>query len=300
MIFTDYSSKTLAATIDHLGTDDLLQRILVPVDFSDCADNAIRHAVAIALRTGAKITLFHSVHVPLQTAEMTMLPMDQLEREAAQHLGDKCVEITKWLDRERFRHIDVRHKVHIGFAGEEITREAEREPADLIVMGTHGTGAIEGAILGSNASTVLQRVKCPVLIVPENAEFEGFKRIAYASDMREINRSAVKMLADFAKHFESELHVLHILGRNDKLTPEQANSFKDQFLSAASYDKVSFHILDSEDDTMVHIVDEYMDNNDVEIVAMLTHARSFFEKLFHPSLTKRFAVHAHKPLLAFH
>jgi nucleotide-binding universal stress UspA family protein len=300
MIFTDYSSKTLAATIDHLGEDDLLHSILVPVDFSDCADNAIRHAVAIALRTGAKIKLFHSVQLPLQTAEMTSFPMDQLEREAARRLGDKCVEITTWLDRERFRKIEVSHQVHIGFAGEEIVNEATRSGCDLIVMGTSGAGALTGMILGSNASTVLQGVKCPVLVVPEDAEFEGFKRIVYASDMKEVNRPAVKMLVDFAKHFDSELHVLHVLGAKDLLTPEQANSFRDQFLKAAHYDKVSFHILDAEDDTIVHTIDEYMDSNDVEVVAMLTHSRSFFDKLFHPSLTKRFAVHAHKPLLAFH
>ncbi len=300
MIFTDYSAKTLAPNVDRLETDPSLSKILVPVDFSDCAENAIRFAVAIALRTGASIKLFHSVQLPLQTAEMVAYPIDTLERDAAQRLGNMTVEIVDWLQKEGMRAIAVHHQVHVGFAAEEIVNAALRDGSDLIVMGTLGAGAIEGRILGSNASTVMQHVKCPVLIVPDNAEFSGFKRIAYTSDMHEVNRPAVKMLVDFASHFGSEIQVVHILSKGDKLDPEQANVFRDEFAKAAHYNLVSFHIVDDEDDTLVHVVDEYVDSNHIDIVAMLTHRRGFWEKLFKPSLTKRFAVHAHKPLLAFH
>ena len=300
MIFTDYSAKTLAPTVDRLETDPSLHKILVPVDFSACADNAIRFAVAIALRTGASIKLFHSVQLPLQTAEMIAYPIDTLEREAAKQLGDMTVEIVDWLQKERMRAIQVHHQVHVGFAAEEIANAAKHDGSDLIVMGTQGAGAVEGMILGSNASTVMQQVACPVLIVPENAEFSGFKRIAYASDMHEVNRPAVQMLVDFARHFDAEIQVVHILSKGDKLDPEQANVFRDQFAKAAHYEAVSYHIVDDEDDTLVHVVDDYVDSHDIDVVAMLTHRRSFFEKLFKPSLTKRFAIHAHKPLLAFH
>jgi nucleotide-binding universal stress UspA family protein len=98
MIFTEYSYKTLAAKVDLLGEDDLLKRIFVPVDFSDCSDNAIRYAVAIAIRTGAEIFLFNSVQVPLQAAEMATYPLDALEKEAAHRIGNLAQEITTWLN----------------------------------------------------------------------------------------------------------------------------------------------------------------------------------------------------------
>ncbi|MEY3445001.1 MAG: Universal stress protein family, partial [Bacteroidota bacterium] len=120
MIFTEYSFKTLAAKVELLGEDDLLHRILVPVDFSSCSENAIRFAIAIAIRTGAEIYLFNSVQVPLQAAEMATYPLDAMEKEAATRLGDIAAEITNWLDKERFRKLIVHHNVAIGFAGEEI------------------------------------------------------------------------------------------------------------------------------------------------------------------------------------
>lgn len=167
-------------------------------------------------------------------------------------------------------------------------------------MGTHGASAIEGMILGSNASHVIQNSTCPVLVVPEDAEFEGFRRIAYASDMKELNEKAIAVLTSFAGHFQSEIHVLHVLSGSDKLTPEQANVFLARFDTAAGYPRVSYHIVDAEDRTVPQSIEEYMDENDVEVVATVTHHRSFFDKIFHPSLTKRLAVHARRPLLAFH
>jgi nucleotide-binding universal stress UspA family protein len=300
MIFTEYSFKTLAAQVELLGEDNLLHRILVPVDFSPCAENAIRFAVAIAIRTGAEIYLFHSVQVPLQAAEMATYPLDALEKEAAIRLGDIAVEITNWLDKERFRKLVVHHQVSIGFAGEEIVQKTKSDKVDLIVMGTHGTGVIEGMILGSNASAVVQKVTCPVLVVPEDAEFHGFQRIAYASDMHEINSKALDTLVHFAKHFRSEIQVLHILTKGDALTPEQANSFRERFKKAANYESLSFHIIYAEDKSVASMIEEFMDTNDVEVVAMVTHHRSFFDKLFHPSLTQKLTVHARTPLLAFH
>jgi nucleotide-binding universal stress UspA family protein len=300
MIFTSYSSQVLAAKIGQWGEDELLRHILVPVDFSECAENAIRFAVAIAIRTGAELKLFHSVQVPLQTAEMTAYPISEMESEAKQKLHQIANEITQWLEKEKFRKLRVNYHVAVGFAAEEIAFSADRNNSDLIVMGTHGTGALEGLILGSNTTAVIRRVACPVMVVPEDAEFQGMDRIVYATDMQEINEKAIHMLTAFAGHFNSEIHVVHVLTSNDQLKPEQANSFKERFSQVARYPNISYHIVAAEDNSVSTVIEEYMQSNDIEVVAMITHHRTFFDKLFHPSITKRMAVHARKPLLAFH
>jgi nucleotide-binding universal stress UspA family protein len=272
----------------------------VPVDFSECAENAIRFAVAIAIRTGAELKLFHSVQVPLQTAEMTAYPISEMEKEAKLRLSEIATEISTWLEKSKFRKLRVNYHVSVGFAAEEIAQSADRNNSDLIVMGTHGTGALEGLILGSNSTAVIRRVKCPVLVVPEDADFQGMERIVYATDMHEINEKAIHMLTAFAGHFNSEIHVVHVLTGNDQLKPEQANSFKERFSQVANYPYISYHIVAADDNSVSGVIEEYMDSNQVEIVAMVTHHRKFFDKLFHPSITKRLAAHARKPLLAFH
>jgi nucleotide-binding universal stress UspA family protein len=300
MIFTAYSAKTIAASVQALGEDELLQNIVVPVDFSECAENAIRFAVAIALRTGATIHLLHNVSVPVQTGEVLAVPIADLEREEAKRLGDLAVEITNWLDKERLRRIQVKHQVRVGFASEEIVNAAVIDHADLIVMGTRGAGKIAGAILGSNASAVVKNAQCPVLVVPEDAEFEGFKHIAYSTDLHEIKPDTVRRLVDFAGLFEAKLHIVHIIVDKDQFEPDQASLYKMEFGSAAPYENTSFHVVYADGKSTSEAIQSYVDANDIELVAMLTHNRSFWDKLFHPSVTKQIALHSNRPLLAFH
>lgn len=300
MIFTAHTFKTLASQMELMGQDQLLQRILVPVDFSECSENAIRFATAVALRTGAEIKLFHSVHVPLQTAEMVNFPMAELEKTAVARLAAVVDEIVFWLDKERFPALKVLSQVTVGFAAEEIATQAAHDKTDLIVMGTHGTGALEGMLLGSNTTAVLQRVTCPVLVIPDDAEFQGFKKIVYASDMHEINAKAIQVLVHFASYFAAEIHVLHIVTNKDKLTPEQVDAYRKQFSFESGYVPVVYHIVDALDHSVAHAIEAYIEENKIDIVAIVTHHRKFFDKLFHPSITKKLAVHAKQPLLAFH
>ncbi len=300
MIFSKFSPQSLAAVSTHFGSQDFPQRIIVPVDFSSCSNNAIRFAVSVALRTGATLRLVHSLQLPLQASEFATYPINDLESEANHRLAQQSGEIVSFLETHKLPKIEISFVVAVGFASEEIIREANACKADMICMGTHGAGKVAGVLLGSIATAVMNDAHCPLMVIPENAEFTGFKRIAYASDMQEVNRVMIHRMADFAKSFDAELYVLHVLATGDVLTPEQANAFRDQFNKAAHYDKVSFHIVDAEDDTIVATVDDYLDDNQIELLASLTHRKGFFDRLFHPSVTKRFALDAHKPLLVFH
>jgi nucleotide-binding universal stress UspA family protein len=231
---------------------------------------------------------------------MVTFPMAELEKESAARLAGVVDEIVFWLDKERFPALKVSSQVVIGFAAEEIATQSEKDKTDLIVMGTRGTGALEGMLLGSNTTAVLQRVTCPVLVIPADAEFQGFKKIVYASDMHEVNAKAIQVLAHFASHFAAEIHVLHIVTNKDTLTPEQADAYRKKFSLESGYVPVVYHIVDALDHSVAHAIESYIEDNKIDIVAMVTHHRSFFDKLFHPSITKKLAIHAKQPLLAFH
>jgi nucleotide-binding universal stress UspA family protein len=201
---------------------------------------------------------------------------------------------------ERLRKIEVHFTVKTGFASDEILWLAKHIESDMIVMGTRGAGNIGGMLLGSNASTVLQKSECPVLIVPESAEFAGCRKIAYATDMLEVKVEAIGRLVDFARHFDADLHLVHILTNKDRLNPSQASAFKEQFAQAAQYEKLTFHVVDAEGRTVVEALENFVDENDINLLATLTHHRGFFEKIFHPSLSKQLVIHAKIPVVAFH
>lgn len=300
MIFTEYSSKTLAAAISEMDEDDLLQKILVPVDFSECSNSAIRHAVAVAIRTGATIILVNTVNLPMVAPEAGVISMGDLENEAAAKLSKMAAEITHWLDRERLRVVEIKFQVRSGFVSDEILNLAEKDDADLIVMGTRGAGNVVGTLLGSNASTVMQKAHCPVLIVPEDAEFAGYGEIVFATDMMEIDVETITRLVDFATHFSANLQIVHVLHKQDYLSPEQASAFKERFAEVANYDKLGFHIVSADGRTVVEAIEDYVEENSIDVLAIQNQERGFLDKIFKPSVSKKLAVHAKIPLIAFH
>jgi len=142
-----------------------LKRILVPTDFSDPSEEALRTAMAFAQTFGATLDL---VHVAVEAAyplpppiDLASLPIDigpALERAAEGLAAEEA--------RVRDAGIACESTTLVGRAYREIVARARATSADLIVMGTHGRSGLAHAILGSNTARVVQHAPCPVLIIP--------------------------------------------------------------------------------------------------------------------------------------
>ncbi len=144
------------------------RRILVPVDFSECSDAAIEHALYLRKRLDARVELLHVWESPVYTGVESMLliegPSEQkmslaeFVRVQAERAMSKLLE-------------DLAARGEQGFAA----RVVPGDPAsaiidasgeyDLVVMGTHGRGAIAHLLLGSVAERVVRKARCAVLTV---------------------------------------------------------------------------------------------------------------------------------------
>ncbi|MEO8699464.1 MAG: universal stress protein [Kofleriaceae bacterium] len=141
----------------------LPRTILVPIDFSPEADQALEYAVDLASRLDAKLFLVHAISLPtlgLQeiglayaATRMTSIVV------AAQTELD--MRVAKYRDRAAFAPV----RVEVGDAREIIDQLAELVEADLIVMGTHGRRGVKRALLGSVTESVLRTSPCPVLAI---------------------------------------------------------------------------------------------------------------------------------------
>ncbi|MBL8430103.1 MAG: universal stress protein [Dechloromonas sp.] len=139
-------------------------KILLPVDGSDCSLRAVDHLITHAswFRDVPEIHLLHvqspipigrvQAHVGKETLHA------YYQEEGQEHLA----AAQKKLDAAGRSHMT---HIHVGQPAEVIGRVASELGCDLIVMGTHGRGAVAGLIMGSIASRVLHQVPCPVLLV---------------------------------------------------------------------------------------------------------------------------------------
>jgi len=152
--------------------------ILVATDLSQSSVNAFKHAVMMARRNKAKIHLLHvvpEVDASMRAYISAMMVKGSLDKFESQHEEEARQEIQRRLkkfaedelanhpeDLERVATVEVAH----GHPVFKILETADRLNADVIVMGSHGKGAIEHAFLGSTTEKVLRKSKRPVFVIP--------------------------------------------------------------------------------------------------------------------------------------
>lgn len=145
--------------------DMKLQCILIPVDFSDVTEKVVQTAGEMAKAFGGRVVLLH-VSEP-DPDFVGFEPGPQAVRSVVAR--DFKVEHQKLADwKERLTRSGVETSaLHIqGSLADKILQEAEEQGAGLIVIGSHGHGALYNLLVGSVTSGVLKGARCPVLVVP--------------------------------------------------------------------------------------------------------------------------------------
>jgi len=156
----------------------VIRTILYASDLGDSASRVFAYAIALARQHDARIVFLHALE-PLgptaQTLVRNMLPQEQLQRLQAGALAKVREEIAGRIDRfcrselgvetaESRRVAEIR--IVDGHPAEVIAEQAGALQADLVVLGTHGRGGLQRALLGSVARKVVSRADRPVLLVP--------------------------------------------------------------------------------------------------------------------------------------
>ena len=142
-----------------------IKRILVPLDFSANSTRALDYAHGLAQRLGAALHLVHVCEVPtMMTPALDAYAIAYSDW--SQRLGD---EAEKELNKTRtaLGDVNVTTEVLFGAPAASIVEAADTNHADMIVMGTHGHGAVMHLLMGNVAERVVRTAACPVLTIRE-------------------------------------------------------------------------------------------------------------------------------------
>ncbi len=276
-----------------------MANILFPTDFSDNALNAYRYALHVAHKLNANILTFHVYEKPPVKASHLPETMEDIiaaqlkERQADYELAQE--KMAKQAVVENTPTVSVKHLLEKGKIADKIQEVSEAEKSNLIVMGTQGASGFREVFIGSNTVAVLEKTQLPVLIVPEKAVYKDIQHIVYATSIDDSAEDTIHKVTKFAKAFDANIHCIHINTTKERACEAFMEGLKEKFSEQSN---VSFKVI--EGDNILHSIDQYLKENKIDLLAMLTHKRTFLDKLLSISYTQKMAFHSSTPLLVFH
>lgn len=152
------------------------KKILVPTDFSEYSDAALKYAIDVAKQNSAKIYLLHVIGL-VQTCAVDYCfdkaTLDTLEEKSASSAEDMMKhQVGLFPDATS---ADITTDVRKGIPYEEILNEQKAKDIDLIVMSSHGKTGLLSHLLGSVAEKVMKKASCPVLLIRQPLQEEPGK-----------------------------------------------------------------------------------------------------------------------------
>lgn len=270
-----------------------MKRILFPTDFSEGAKNALQYTGELAKCIEAKVDLVHIFNLPfIETPGMTSSMLEKM-------ISDKKNIVQEKLNNQlRELPSNVQGKVipiYGVFIPEEINDLAESGEYDFVAMGTLGEHHTQfEKIVGSVTTNTLMRVKnCPVIAVPLESKWKGIDRIAYATDFNPKDEVAASKLLDFAVSLAAHVHFVHVE------TQAQIGEEDDTILlENYPFDFTDFAVINSPD--LITGFDRYLNEKQIDLLALFIPKRRLWEQLFHSSFTKKITFHSKIPLIVFH
>ena len=146
--------------VQPLSKSISLQRVLVPYDFSDYSELALKYALSFAQEYQAELHLLHVL--PPHTVNEPEIAWYPVQSESAYHNAARRLQ--RAVPSEAHLWCQIKHAVSEGHPYREVLNYAEQNAIDLISIGAHGAGFGMRALFGSNVDRVLRQAPCPVLV----------------------------------------------------------------------------------------------------------------------------------------
>lgn len=279
-----------------------MKNILIPTDFSENSWNAITYALDYFKGTSCNFYLLHVTLIsnymavgepPIyQTNEVLVKPIIEQAKTSLQNQLKKIKELTT-NPNHHFYPI-----TNYDFFINAVKTQIKEKNIDLIVMGTKGASGISEVIVGSNTGDLITKVKCPVLIVPENATFSIPKEIAFPTDYDISYQGAIlNTIHEFASKYNSSIRVLHIAPKNKELTSFQIENkgFLQEYFTD---EKHSFHRITS--NKIEAGVQCFVESRNINLIVMVAKNINLFQRILFKPTVEEISYHIEIPFLVLH
>jgi nucleotide-binding universal stress UspA family protein len=275
-----------------------MKKIIVPIDFSEHSEYALKAAAKFAKKFNAEVLALHM----LEMADVTLTASEGFVDEKTVFffkLAEQRFEA--FLDKDYLKGVKLKPIIKHFKVFSEVNDVAKEHDADIIIMGSHGTSGVMELFVGSNTERVVRNSDIPVLVIKKNMLDVDFKSAVFACD---FSRESIKSYLNISKmmgKLKCKLHMVHVNLPN--------NSFR----SSVEIEKLVADFLNKADGNLakmseVHYVCDYTVDEGVlnfsnkmgaDLVVVPTHGRKGLAHFLEGSIGEDIANHSTIPVMTF-
>ena len=272
-----------------------MNKILVPTDFSEEAEGALKIAAQIAGAHDCDIYLLHILDIPLyETDAVTATPdvpdfmfFMKMAKERLQEL----------VNRDYLKGISVQKVVKVDVTFNHMAEISKEYQVDLIIMGSHGASGLHEMFIGSNAEKVVRTSEIPVLVIKDKHDEFEVRDMVFASDFIKDNKETYKQATKIAEKFGAQLHLLMVNTPSNFTTTAKANELIKAFTANYTYHNQTVTIYN--DETIEKGILNFSNEIDADLIGISTHGKQGIAHFFNGSISEDLVNHAKRPVMTF-
>lgn len=275
-----------------------IENILVPTDFSETANNAVRVAVGMAIR---QKSILHLLHV-VESGHMSITPegsgiMGSLEMPDLKNASNLLVRQMQHIS-DIHKNLSVKILLDTGAVSQCVNKYIQENNIDLVIMGAHGISGVKDYFMGTNTYEVIKHAACPVLSIPASFDEVGFNSILYP--VRNVEGVVEKY--DYVKPIveknDSTIHIIGVCSPTDMedvfLLSKKITSVMDTMHHSKSY--ITTDVINCEDiaEKILEIAESRMD----DLIIINATLDKKWHQFFKGTYTQKIVNHSKIPVLS--
>ena len=262
-----------------------MKRIVIPTDFSDNSIHAIDFAVNTLGDEDCVFTVLHVYQIPQGGQSGLFYLLEEMQKQATSDMEDLMKKLAN-----RFTHQPkIESKVLQGDLSDQTNAYAKEVGADCVVMGTKGATGLKEVLIGSNAVKLMGSLKLPMYAIPAELETRSIKEVMVAYDGQEPIESVAQSVIFYPKKHQLPLTFFHVKTKDGKEV-ENWTQIKDAF------NVVNPELVEIEAEEFEEGLEKITAGKETLLV-LIRHKKSFWERLFNISDSRKALMHAKLPVL---
>ncbi|PVW15873.1 universal stress protein [Marixanthomonas spongiae] len=275
------------------------KKVLIPVDFSKNAWNAITYAMNLFKGEHCEFYILNTFYLGGFSNENLLIakPSDSAYEAIKKTSEEKMDKLKTQIE---FRDDSPGHRFHFhcefGPLTDVIKRFIRKKDIEFMVMGTRGETDSKDLIFGSNTINMMENIQaCPVLAVPGNVAFKEPNEIVFPTNFKTYyKRRELYYLIDIAKLTHAPIRILHIQ-QKDKLSEKQKDN---KALLEDIFENVEFSHHTMEKMDVKKGLHKFVESRNSDMIAFINRKHTFFGSIFSNPMVRELGVYATVPVLA--